>query len=112
MAGATVEIFAPASGGLPEATGTTDATGEVAVRTGRDGVWRVEANDSAGHASRARLSVDRGVVSLAGQTIPDWLATVALLGDVVLFAILAFVYRRTCARPTASLRTRRGPLPT
>lgn len=111
MAGATVEIFAPASGGVPEASGTTDPNGEVAVRTGRDGIWRVEANDRAGHASRARLDVVGGVVSLAGQSIPDWLATISLLGNVVLLSILAFVHQRRRVRSTVSVKTRRGPVP-
>ena len=109
MAGATVEIFAPGGGALPDATRVTDASGEVDLQTGRDGVWRVEARDAMGHASRARVRVSQGVVSLAGQTIPEWLATASLLGNFVLAGFLALDRRRARARSSPSLRTQQGP---
>lgn len=112
MAGAAVEIFAPDSGALPDEIRTTDSVGEVVLEARHEGVWRVEAHDAAGHASRARVRVSQGVISLAGQAIPEWLTAASLLSNIVLAGVLALTRRRARARSDLPPSTRQGPLPT
>lgn len=88
MAGAEYRVFAP-GGDFPVATGSTGAGGEVPLRASTDGRWRIEVEDRAGHASRARLDVADGRVALAGQRIPDWFVAVSLFLNVLLGLVVA-----------------------
>ena len=92
MAGAEYRVFAPGAGAFPVATGNTDAAGEVALHATGDGRWRIEVEDAAGHASRARIDVVRGVPGLSGQIIPDWFVAISLFFNVLL-ALALFVRR-------------------
>ena len=96
MAGAEYRVFAPGAGAFPVATGETDPSGAVPLHAARDGRWRVEVEDRAGHASRARIDVRSGMPGLSGQIIPDWVVAVSLFCNVLL-ALTVFVRRG--ARP-------------
>jgi hypothetical protein len=91
MEGAEYRVFAPGAD-APVATGQTDARGDVPLQATSDGRWRIEVQDAAGHASRARIVVRDGVPSLSGQTIPDWFVAVSLFLNILL-AITLFVRR-------------------
>ncbi len=100
MAGAEYRVFPPGSGAFPVATGQTDQAGMVPLHADRDGRWRIEVQDAAGHASRARIDVSRGVPALSGQRFPDWFVAVSLFLNVLL--ALALTVRRV--RPVSSIR--------
>ena len=101
MADADYRVFAPGSD-FPVATGQTDPTGAVPLHAGADGRWRIEVEDRAGHASRARIDVERGTPGLASQKLPDWVAAVSLFLNVLL--ALALIARRS----SPGLLNRRG----
>ncbi len=83
MAGADYRVFGP-GGVFPVATGRTGPAGEVPLHASGDGRWRIEVEDGAGHASRARVDVTRGVPGLSGQAIPDWFVAISLFFNVLL----------------------------
>lgn len=113
MAGATALVFAPDAGALPTVTAVTDAAGDVRLRASRDGVWRVDVRDDAGHASRARLRVTDGVASLAERAIPNWLAAASLVLNLLLGARVAVsLRRRRAGRAAAVPSANRGTLST
>ena len=105
MAGAEYRIFAPGGGAFPVATGQTDAAGAVALHATGDGRWRIEVQDVAGHASRARIDVVRGIPGLSGQIIPDWFVAISIFLNVLL-ALALFV-----RRSGTNTFTHRGPAP-
>ena len=92
MAGAEYRVFPP-GGTFPVATGQTDPAGAVPLHAQTDGRWRIEVEDRAGHASRARVDVERGTPGLSGQHIPPALVAGSLFLNVLL--ALALVARRS-----------------
>lgn len=114
MASAPFAVFAPDAGVLPSVTGLTNSAGEVKLSAVRDGIWRVEVHDAAGHASRAKVSAVRGVLSLAGQRLPNWLVASSLLANLLLGGWLALgrTRARSVGRRAIRLVAQQGSVPT
>jgi hypothetical protein len=106
MAGAPFHVFGPGDTALPEASGLTDDAGRAPFRADRDGDWRIDAGDAAGHATRARITVAEGMPAIKGGSVPVWLAALSLFLNVMLGLFLA-LRRVPGARRTAG----RAPTP-